>query len=165
MLLVKDPGHATDVEGRAVRRDHRCGMAMPEIERKYNVSWRTVRKAVDSVWPEPRKKLPPRPTALDAYKPVVDGISCGRPRRGGLKRKRPSRSSRKGICSTVLITPGKQLHLAALGLARDGLVVGELEASCARDSHARGVPRFNAQQHLPCAQLATGVVSHHLDSS
>ncbi|MFD4861622.1 hypothetical protein [Streptomyces atratus] len=38
------------------------------------MSWRTVRKAVDSVWPEPRKKLPPRPTALDAYKPVVDGI-------------------------------------------------------------------------------------------
>ncbi|WP_220040878.1 IS21 family transposase [Streptomyces sp. NTH33] len=58
----------------AIRRDHRGGMTMREIERKYNVSWRTVRRAVDSVWPEPRKKLPPRPTALDPYKPVIDGM-------------------------------------------------------------------------------------------
>ncbi|WP_328624200.1 hypothetical protein OHA88_03730 [Streptomyces sp. NBC_00353] len=58
----------------AIRRDHRGGMTMREIERKYNVSWRTVRGAVDSVWPEPRKKLPPRPTALDPYKAVIDGI-------------------------------------------------------------------------------------------
>ncbi|MFF4401524.1 hypothetical protein [Streptomyces sp. NPDC001480] len=58
----------------AIRRDHRDGMAMREIERKYNVSWRTVRKAVDSVWPEPRKKLPPRHSALYPYKEVIDGI-------------------------------------------------------------------------------------------
>lgn len=56
----------------AIRRDHRAGMKMRELERKYNVSWRTVKKAVDSVWPEPRKKLPPRRTALDPYKPVID---------------------------------------------------------------------------------------------
>ncbi|MFF2821206.1 IS21 family transposase [Kitasatospora cineracea] len=58
----------------AIRRDHRDGMKLREIERKYNVSWRTVRKAVDSVWPEPRKKLPPRATALDPYKAVIDAI-------------------------------------------------------------------------------------------
>lgn len=29
---------------------------------------------MDAVWPEPRKNLPPRPTALDPYKPVVDEI-------------------------------------------------------------------------------------------
>lgn len=45
---------------------------MRELEHKCNVSWRTVKKAVNSVWPEPRKKLPPRPTALDPYKPVID---------------------------------------------------------------------------------------------
>ncbi|MFI5877684.1 IS21 family transposase [Streptomyces sp. NPDC051445] len=56
----------------AIRRDHRGGMKIREIERKYNVSWRTVRKAVDSVWPQPRKQLPPRPTALDLHKPLVD---------------------------------------------------------------------------------------------
>ncbi|GAA2060645.1 hypothetical protein GCM10009757_43180 [Streptomyces cheonanensis] len=27
---------------------------------------------MDSVWPTPRKKLPPRPTALDPYKLVID---------------------------------------------------------------------------------------------
>ncbi|MFE2992473.1 hypothetical protein [Streptomyces sp. NPDC059262] len=43
-----------------IRRDHRGGMKMRGLERKYKVSWRTVRKVVDSVWPEPRKK-PARP--------------------------------------------------------------------------------------------------------
>jgi transposase len=58
----------------AIRRDHRAGVTMRELERKYNVGWRTVRKAVDSTWPEPRKPLPPRPSALDPYKAVIDGI-------------------------------------------------------------------------------------------
>jgi transposase len=58
----------------AIRRDHRAGVTMRELERKYNVAWRTVRKALDSAWPEPRKPLPPRPSALDPYKAVIDGI-------------------------------------------------------------------------------------------
>jgi hypothetical protein len=29
---------------------------------------------LDSAWPEPRKKLPPRPSTLDPYKAVIDGI-------------------------------------------------------------------------------------------
>ncbi|MFI5690073.1 hypothetical protein [Streptomyces sp. NPDC051636] len=58
----------------AIRRDHRGGMSMRELERKHGVTWRTVRKALDSSWPEPRKKLPPRATGLDRYKPVIDEI-------------------------------------------------------------------------------------------
>lgn len=58
----------------AIRRDHRGGMSMRELERKYGVTWRTVRKALDSSWPEPRKKLPPRATTLDPYKAVIDEI-------------------------------------------------------------------------------------------
>lgn len=61
----------------AIQRDHRGGMSMRELERKHGVTWRTVRKALDSAWPEPRKKLPPRATALDPYKPVIDGILRG----------------------------------------------------------------------------------------
>ncbi|MFI1436663.1 hypothetical protein [Streptomyces lydicus] len=38
------------------------------------MTWRTVRKALDSAWPEPRKKLPPRASALDPLKPVIDEI-------------------------------------------------------------------------------------------
>ncbi|MFH8520166.1 hypothetical protein ACH4CE_34830 [Streptomyces gelaticus] len=58
----------------AIRRDHRGGMSMRELERKHGVTWRTVRKALDSSWPEPRKKLPPRATGVDRYKPVIDEI-------------------------------------------------------------------------------------------
>jgi hypothetical protein len=58
----------------AIRRDHRAGVTMRELERKYNVAWRTVRRALDSAWPEPRKPLPPRPSALDPYKAVIGGI-------------------------------------------------------------------------------------------
>ncbi|MEU2982040.1 hypothetical protein [Streptomyces hirsutus] len=58
----------------AIRRDHRSGVSMRELERTHGVTWRTVRKALDSAWPEPRKKLPPRATALDPYKPVIDEI-------------------------------------------------------------------------------------------
>ncbi len=68
----------------AIRRDHRAGMKMRELERKYNVGWRTVKKAVDSVWPEPRKKLPPRQTALDPFKPMIDEMlltDLGAPRK------------------------------------------------------------------------------------
>jgi hypothetical protein len=39
----------------AIRRDHRDGMSMRELERKHGVTWRTVRKALNSSWPEPRK--------------------------------------------------------------------------------------------------------------
>ncbi|MEU2360089.1 hypothetical protein ABZ616_05075 [Streptomyces noursei] len=36
------------------------------------MTWRTARKALDSSWPEPGKKLPPRATEVDCYKPVID---------------------------------------------------------------------------------------------
>ncbi|MBT1190455.1 hypothetical protein HET69_42475 [Streptomyces sp. CJ_13] len=39
----------------AIRRDHRGGMSMRELERKHGVTWRTVRKALDSSWPELRR--------------------------------------------------------------------------------------------------------------
>ncbi|WP_329347250.1 hypothetical protein OG226_00485 [Streptomyces sp. NBC_01261] len=58
----------------AIRRDHRAGLSMRALERKYGVTWRTIRKALDSNWPEPRKKQAPRPTRLDPYKPLIDGM-------------------------------------------------------------------------------------------
>ncbi|MFD8546843.1 winged helix-turn-helix transcriptional regulator [Streptomyces sp. NPDC059649] len=38
----------------AIRRDHRGGMSMRELERKHGVTWWRVRKALGSAWPEPR---------------------------------------------------------------------------------------------------------------
>ncbi|MFD5536375.1 IS21 family transposase [Streptomyces sp. NPDC127079] len=58
----------------AIRRDHRAGLSMRALERKYGVTWRTIRRALDSHWPEPRKQQAPRASRLDPYKPVIDGM-------------------------------------------------------------------------------------------
>jgi hypothetical protein len=41
---------------------------------KYQVSRRTVRSALQSAWPPPRKPLPPRPSKLDPFKAAIDEI-------------------------------------------------------------------------------------------
>ncbi|WP_420802703.1 hypothetical protein [Streptomyces cavernae] len=56
----------------AIRRDARAGMSNRALQRKYGVGFRTVKAAMESVWPEPRKQLPPRKTRLDAFKPAID---------------------------------------------------------------------------------------------
>lgn len=56
----------------AIRRDSRAGLSNRALQHKYGVGFRTVQKALTSVWPEPRKKLPPRTTRLDPYKGLVD---------------------------------------------------------------------------------------------
>ena len=58
----------------AIRRDVRAGMSARAIERKHGAGRRTIVKAMSSAWPEPRKKLPPRGSKLDPYKPVIDEI-------------------------------------------------------------------------------------------
>ncbi len=59
----------------AIRRDHRLGgISMRALEHKYGVTWRTVRRALDAQWPEPRKKHRPRTTRLDPYKRLIDGF-------------------------------------------------------------------------------------------
>lgn len=58
----------------AIRRDARAGMSGRALERKHKVGWRTVRKALSSAWPEPRKEYPRRASKLDPFKPVIDEI-------------------------------------------------------------------------------------------
>ena len=58
----------------AIRRDSRAGLSSRALQRKYGVGFRTMEKALTSVWPEQRKKLPPRQTRLDPFKPVIDEI-------------------------------------------------------------------------------------------
>jgi transposase len=59
----------------AIRCDARAGMSGRAIERKYQVGCRTVVEALASAWPQPRKKkLPPRPSRLDEFKPFIDQI-------------------------------------------------------------------------------------------
>lgn len=56
----------------AIRRDSRAGMSNRALQAKHGVGFRTVQKALASVWPEPRKELPPRESRLDQFKPVID---------------------------------------------------------------------------------------------
>jgi transposase len=58
----------------AIRRDVRAGMSARAIERKHGVGRRTIVKAMASAWPGRRKELPPRPSKLDPFKPVIDEI-------------------------------------------------------------------------------------------
>jgi transposase len=46
----------------------------PRARGKYKVSRRTVRAALQSAWPQPRKPMPPRASKLDALKPIIDDI-------------------------------------------------------------------------------------------
>ncbi|MGW3730611.1 IS21 family transposase [Streptomyces sp. NPDC000851] len=57
----------------AIRRDSRTeGLSIRALARKYDVHRRTVREALSSAWPAPRRKPPPRSSRLDPFKPAVD---------------------------------------------------------------------------------------------
>ncbi|MFB6946891.1 hypothetical protein ACFCZY_38315 [Streptomyces sp. NPDC056237] len=58
----------------AIHRDARTGMSVRALKRKYGVGYETVQRALASSLPEPRKKMRPRETRLDPYKPVIDAI-------------------------------------------------------------------------------------------
>ena len=58
----------------AIRRDARAGMSGRAIEGKYRVGRRTIVKAIASAWPQQRKRLPPRASRLDPFKPAIDEI-------------------------------------------------------------------------------------------
>lgn len=58
----------------AIRRDHRMGMSLRALQRTHHVTWRTVRRALDGQWPQPRKKQRRKESRLDPYKPLIDGM-------------------------------------------------------------------------------------------
>jgi hypothetical protein len=59
----------------ASRRDSRIeGLSVRALARKYGVHRRTVREALTSAWPRPRKKQPPRRSRLDPFKPAIDAM-------------------------------------------------------------------------------------------
>ncbi|MET9565126.1 hypothetical protein [Streptomyces tauricus] len=38
------------------------------------MTWRTVRRALDGQWPEPRKRQWRKESRLDPYRPLIDGM-------------------------------------------------------------------------------------------
>ncbi|MEN8652007.1 hypothetical protein ABCR94_15675 [Streptomyces sp. 21So2-11] len=60
----------------AIRRDHVLGLSQRSLQPTHNVSWRTVRRALDGQWPEPRKKQRRKESRLDSCRPLIDGMLC-----------------------------------------------------------------------------------------
>ncbi|MEJ8660783.1 hypothetical protein [Streptomyces sp. MS1.AVA.4] len=58
----------------AIRRDAKAGMSLRAVMRKYGVGFETVQRALVSALPEPRKKMRPRETRLDLFRPVIGAI-------------------------------------------------------------------------------------------
>ncbi|WP_461017514.1 IS21 family transposase [Streptomyces daliensis] len=127
----------------AIRRDSRAGMSNRALQHKYGVGFRTVRKALNSVWPEPRKKLPPRRTRLDPYKGLVDEML-----RADLSAPRKQRHTAKRIFDRLVAEHGA-----------DDLTYGIVRAYVAerreeiRFAAGRGVAKaFVPQSHRPGAE-------------
>jgi hypothetical protein len=75
--LVGNPSTDAEIEGRALRRDPpRCPCGDVGACAGAQAWCRSPDggKALESAWPEPRKKLPPRASKLDPFKPVIDAI-------------------------------------------------------------------------------------------
>ncbi|MEU4219690.1 hypothetical protein [Actinoplanes sp. NPDC026623] len=73
----REPADAADIEGRPVRgdpRDSRAGMSVRGMASEYKMSRRTVRAALQSAWPQPRKPMPPQASKVDEFKPIIDEI-------------------------------------------------------------------------------------------
>lgn len=85
----------------AIRRDVRGGMSIRAVERKYTVGYRTVRKALASVWPEPRKEMPRRRSRLDRYLEVIDAWL-----RADLDAPRKQRHTTKRIFDRLVVEHG-----------------------------------------------------------
>jgi transposase len=87
----------------AIRRDSRAGMSGRAIAAKYRVSRHTVSDALASAWPRERKPLPPRPSVLDPFKTVIDGIL-----RADLDAPRKQRHTAKRIYDRLIDEHGMQ---------------------------------------------------------
>lgn len=58
----------------AIRWDSRAGLSVRGLAREYQISRRTVPAALTPAWPGPRKPMPPRPSKLEPFKPVINDI-------------------------------------------------------------------------------------------
>ncbi|CAL9279395.1 hypothetical protein [Streptomyces sp. SudanB52_2052] len=139
----------------AIRRDCRAGLSKRAVMRKYGIGHPTVQNALESVWPRPRKELPPRPTRLDPYKPVIDEML-----RVDLDAPRKQRHTAKRVFDRLL--EEYQAHDLSYGMVRDYVAVrrGEIWAAAGRGP----VEAFVPQSHRPGveAEVDFGDVTVHL---
>jgi len=84
----------------AIRRESPAGMSRRAIAQKYQAIRRTVRAALTSVWPQPRKPMPSRASKLDPFKPIIDDmlrvdLNAPRKERHTVKRTAPALTASK----------------------------------------------------------------------
>ncbi|MDQ0946108.1 transposase [Streptomyces phaeochromogenes] len=124
----------------AIRRDCRAGLSKRAVMRKYGVGHPTVQNALESTWPKPRKKPPPRVTRLDPYKPLIDQML-----RTDLDAPRKQRHTAKRIFDRLQ----EEHHASGIsyGMVRDYVAVrrGEIRAMAGRGP----VEAFVPQSHRP----------------
>ncbi|MFF7791315.1 IS21 family transposase [Streptomyces sp. NPDC007991] len=127
----------------AIRRDSRAGLSNRALQHKYGVGFRTMQKALTSVWPEPRKKLPPRRTRLDPYKGLVDEML-----RADLTAPRKQQHTAKRIFDRLVAEHGAAD--ITYGIVRAYVAVRREEI---RIAAGRGIAKaFVPQSHRPGAE-------------
>jgi transposase len=125
----------------AIRRDARVEhLSVHALASKYGVHRRTVREALSSAWPAPRKKMAPRGSLLDPFKPVIDEIL-----RADLDAPRKQRHTAKRIFDRLVTE--YEMEAASYSTVAD--YVG-LRRSQIREEAGRGpVEVFVPQTHHP----------------
>ncbi|MFB9881769.1 IS21 family transposase [Planobispora siamensis] len=127
----------------AIRRDSRAGLATRALQRKYGVGFRTIEKALASVWPAPRKPIPPRSSRLDPFKPLIDQML-----RADLDAPRKQRHTAQRIFDRLL--EEHQADQVSYGMVRDYVRLRRPEI---RLEAGRDPPQvFIEQSHRPGAE-------------
>lgn len=124
----------------AIRGDCGAGLSERTVMRKYGVGHPTVQSALESAWPKPRKKLPPRPPRLHPYKLVIDQML-----RTDLDAPRKQRHTAKRVFDRLL--EEQQAHGISYGMGRDYAAVrrGEIRAMAGRGPVEAFVPQSHRQ--------------------
>ena len=97
----------------AIRRDARAGSSGRALKRKHGVGYATVAAALESAWPEPRKKQEKRGPRLDPYREVIDAWL-----RDDLDAPRKQRHTAKRIFDRLL-DEHQAIGVVSYGMVRD----------------------------------------------
>ncbi|MDG9709540.1 hypothetical protein [Streptomyces sp. DH10] len=117
-----------------------------------------MKAALESVWPEPRKKPRPRGTRLDAYKPLIDEML-----RSDLDAPRKQRHTVKRIFDRLLDKHGAEAVTYPMVRA----YVADRRPQIAVEAGRGVVHAFIPQSHRPGAEaeIETGTESYRLAST
>lgn len=125
----------------AIRRDSRIeNLSVRALARKHGVHRRTVREALFSAFPRPRKRLPPRKSRLDPFKPVIDGMLLA-----DLDAPRKQRHTAKRIFDRLVA----EHEMEGISYATVSDYVGWRRAAIRREAGREPAQVFITQTHQP----------------